>query len=324
MKSNFSPEIDTPASESPEFRTARLHDARWGVFNHYLGYDCGNAAEWNAKVNRLDVEKVADQLERCGARFYFFTVMQGAPFLCAPNATFDRIAGTKPGEACSLRDIPAELAEALAKRGIDLYLYYTGDGPYKDDVIGGRFGFTEPRTIGVTRAFVEKWAAVLEEYAVRYGDAVKGWWIDGCHADYLKYTDELLALYAAAIRKGNRSALVAMNDGVKPYYAKHHSGDDFTCGEFNDFYVIPRTRFIDGAQAFLLAPLGISANGTEWGAWAQGGCKRDGAYMGDFVSLANRNGGVVAVDVKIHPDGSFEPDQFEVLKAIGRRTGTLA
>ena len=308
--------------ETPEARTARLHDARWGVFNHYLGSDCRNAAEWNAKVDGLDVEKVADQLERCGARFYFFTVMQGRPFLCAPNATFDRIAGTRPGEACSLRDVPAELAAALAKRGIDLYLYYTGDGPYKDDAIGGRFGFTEPRNVGVTRPFVEKWAAVLEEYAVRYGDAVKGWWIDGCYADYLKYTDDLLSLYADAIRKGNPRALVAMNDGVKPYYAKYYSGEDFTCGEFADFYVIPRTRFIDGAQAFLLAPLGLACG--EQDGWAHGGCKRDAAYMGDFVSLVNRNGGVVAVDVKIHPDGSFDPEQFEVLKAIGRRIGTLA
>ena len=317
MKPTTSTELETP-----EARTARLHDARWGVFNHYLGSDCANAVEWNAKVDGLDVEKVADQLERCGARFYFFTVMQGRPFLCAPNATFDRIAGTRPGEACSLRDVPAELAAALAKRGIDLYLYYTGDGPYKDDAIGGRFGFTEPRNVGVTRPFVEKWAAVLEEYAVRYGNAVKGWWIDGCYADYLKYTDDLLALYADAIRKGNPRALVAMNDGVKPYYAKYYSGEDFTCGEFTDFYVIPRTRFIDGAQAFLLAPLGLACG--EQDGWARGGCKRDAAYMGDFVSLVNRNGGVVAVDVKIHPDGSFDPEQFEVLKAIGRRTGTLA
>ena len=35
--------------------------------------------------------------------------------------------------------------------------------------------------------FIEKWASVLEEYAVRYGDKVKGWWIDGCY-DYFGYT----------------------------------------------------------------------------------------------------------------------------------------
>ena len=81
----------------------------------------------------------------------------------------------------------------------------------------------------MTRPFVEKWASVLEEYAVRYGENVKGWWIDGCYAGFLKYNDDLLALYANAIWKGNPKALVAMNNGVRPYFAKHYSGDDFTC-----------------------------------------------------------------------------------------------
>ena len=91
-----------------EMRTQRLHDAKWGVFNHFLAWGCDNAVQWNAKVDGLDVEKVATQLESCGAKFYFFTLMQGRQFLCAPNATFDRIAGVGPGEACSRRDLPAE------------------------------------------------------------------------------------------------------------------------------------------------------------------------------------------------------------------------
>lgn len=312
-----------PDASTPESRTARLHDAKWGVFNHFLAWNCSTSEDWNRRVDGLDVEKVADQLARCGAKFYFFTVMQGRAFLCAPNATFDRIAGTRPGEACSRRDLPAELAAALGKRGIDLYLYYTGDGPYQDEKTGSRFGFTEPRTRGVTRPFVEKWAAVLEEYAVRYGERVKGWWIDGCYADRFRYTDELLCLYADAVRRGNPKALVAMNDGVKPVLAKHCSRDTFTCGEFNDFVTLPGGRFVDGAQAFALIPLGVSRDGTPWGSWAQKGCKRSADYVADYVHLFNRGGGAVAIDVLIHPDGSFEPDQMAVLEAVGRRTGTL-
>ncbi len=61
-----------------------------------------------------------------------------------------------------------------------------------------------------------KYASVLEEYAMRYGENVKGWWIDGCYA-----------------------------------------------------------------------------------------------------------GGVVALDIKVYNDGSFDPAQLEALKVVGRRTGTL-
>ena len=41
---------------------------------------------------------------------------------------------------------------------------------------------------GFTIEFFEKFSKVLEEYAVRYGDKVKGWWIDSCY-DYFNVTD---------------------------------------------------------------------------------------------------------------------------------------
>ena len=303
-------------------RTQRLHDAKWGVFNHFLGHGIKTADEWNAKVAAYDVRKVADQLEACGAKFYFLTLMQGRRWTCAPNATYDRIAGTKPGEACATRDLPMELSGALQKRGIDLYLYYTGDGPYMDKEIGPRFGFTEPRFLGVTGPFVEKWASVLEEYAVRYGDRVRGWWIDGCYAGYLRYTEELLEPYAKAVRKGNPDAAIALNNGVEDHYARYSRHADFTAGEFNDFYCVPSGRFVGGAQAFALIPLGAwGADGSP--AWGCGGCKRGADYVADYVKLVNANGGVVAIDVRVGDDGSWLPEQMEVLKAVGRITGTL-
>ena len=303
-------------------RTQRLHDSKWGVFNHFLGHGVKSAQEWAAMVNAYDVKKVADQLEACGAKFYFITLMQGRRWMCAPNATYDRIAGTRPGEACAERDLPMELAEELNKRGIDLYLYYTGDGPYIDEEIGPRFGLTEPRFIGVTRPFVEKWASVLEEFAVRYGDRVKGWWIDGCYANFLSYTEDLLGLYRAALLKGNPDAIVAMNNGVKGYYTRYTKHADFTSGEFNDFYCVPKERFIEGAQAFALIPLGAWGPGRS-PSWCGAGTKRSADYVADYVKMVNENGGVVAIDVAVGKDGSWRPEQMEVLKAVGHATGTL-
>ena len=304
-------------------RTQRLYEAKWGVFNHFLGHGCKTAAEWNAKVERLDVRRIADQLEACGARFYFFTVMQGRRWMCAPSRTFDEIAGTKPGEACSVRDLPLELAAELGKRGIDLYLYFTGDGPYLDPEIGPRFSLPEKATVfcQITEPFVRKWATVLAELAARYGSAVKGWWFDGCYDDIRGYTPELLGLYAEAARAGNPDALVAMNNGVFPAHTKYWPEEDFTAGEFNDFFCVPERRFIDGAQAFQLAPLGLR-DGEQAG-WGRSGCKRSADYMARFVPLVNENGGVVCIDVRVNPDGSWDPDQMAVLKAVGKATETL-
>lgn len=305
--------------------TDRIHDSRWGIFNHYLWgnkFEISGAASWDDCVKGIDVKRLAEDIRDSGAHFYFITLMQGFKYMIAPNRTFDEIGGTAPGDACASRDVIAELADELAKYNIDLYLYFTGDGPHKDEKAGPRFGCTEPAANGVTRDFVEKWAAVLEEYAVRYKDAVKGWWMDGCY-DFFKYDDELLSIYHRAIKKGNPNAVAGYNNGVKPYYAKHFSGEEITCGEFNDFYVIPRERFIDrekngGAQAFMLAPLGAAPDGIEWNAWGQKGSKHDGKYMRDFVSCANTNGGVVTIDVWVSPTGRLDPEQMRVLREIDR------
>jgi len=306
-------------------RTQRLYESKWGVFNHFISGDRGikTAEAWNAAVDRIDVERVADQVKDCGAGFYFLTIEQCTRFLCAPNATFDRLAGTKPGEACSRRDLPREMAEAMKRRGIDFYLYFTGDGPANDREIAPRFGCDRLAETGVTPDFVAKWASVLEEYACRYGRDVKGWWFDGMYRKQYRYTDALMEPFHRAVLKGNPEALVGMNNGVQACnYDVNYVREDFTAGEFNDFRVIPRSRFVGTAQAFTLIPLGKAEK--EWNSWSRRGCKRDAAFVADYVSLVNRAGGVVAIDVYLNDDGSFEPDQLEVLRAVGRKTGTLA
>lgn len=305
--------------------TDRFYSRRWGVFNHYLsgvqnGSGIANTAglvtDWNECTRALDVKRLADNLEAVGAGYYFFTLMQGNEFMAAPNSVFDEIAGTTGNSPCSERDLPLEIGIELKKRGIDFYLYYTGDGPYKNPEFGNKFGFVEPRK-DVSMPFVERWASVLAEYAARYGDLVSGWWIDGCYRSAFGYNDALLRPYYDACKAGNSNALVALNDGVYEGKAvKNFVGEDFVCGEFNDFTYIPPARFIEGAQAHILAPLGLSSDGSPWNAWAKPGVKRDGSYMRDYVNRVHLAGGVTTIDVILYRDGSFDPTQLNVLKAI--------
>lgn len=303
--------------------TDRILSRRWGVFNHFLYGNPGGGLpdgpdkfNWNEQVKALDVKRIARDLHEVGAGWYFITVMQGRKFMLAPNATFDAIAGTKPGEACAERDVIMELADELAKYDIDLYLYYTGDGPYRDEEIGEKFGFTEPRG-QVSAEFVEKWAAVLEEYAVRYGSKVKGWWLDGMYGEFFGYTDELMEPYYRAVKKGNPDALVAFNNGVKPECRKWFRDEEITAGEFNEFRYVPPARFIDGAQAFMLIPLGVSADPTNpYGRWRRPGARVDHAYLKDYVRRVNEIGGVVTIDIYIGPDGSWDPAQKETIRGL--------
>lgn len=303
----------------------RFYNKKWGVFNHFLYViqnnpkypnSYGKQTDWNTLVNEFDTETLAKNLHEMGAGYYVITVMQGTKYMLAPNNAFDKIAGTKPGEACSTRDLIEDLYQSLSKYDIDLFLYFTGDGPYKSVEEGKKFGFTEPREVGVTKPFVEKWASVLEEYALRYGNKIKGWWIDGCYKEYFKYTDELLGIYYKACKKGNPNALVSLNNGVGEAIGLGFSFEDFLCGEQNDFTVLPTQRFYNAAQAHILAPLGVGE--CEIGGWGIFGVKRDAEYLTDYIKKVNQAGGVLTIDVGVYRDGKFDEEQMEVLKTVGK------
>ena len=191
----------------------RLASQKWGIFTHYLSriQNIDKRTSWNECVNEFDVKKFAKTLDEIKAGYVIFTIMQGSAELCAPNKTFELISGYLPGEACSERDLILELADELEKYGIDLMLYYTGDGPYKDKKAGNAFEYTHEGYDCVNADFVKKWAAVLEEYATRYKEKIKGWWIDGCYTA-LGYNDELLKIYKDAVLKVNPDAVVSFNN----------------------------------------------------------------------------------------------------------------
>jgi hypothetical protein len=305
----------------------RFYSRKWGVFNHFLYVlqnnpelknSYGKQTDWDTLVNEFDTETLAKNLHEMGAWYYVITVMQGTKYMIAPNKTFDKIAGTKPGEACSTRDLVEDLYNSLSKYDIDLFLYFTGDGPYKNVEEGKRFGFIEPRVeTGVTKPFVEKWASVLEEYALRYGDKVKGWWIDGCYKEAFRYTDELLEIYYKACKKGNPNALVSLNNGVgEGDIIAGFTFEDFLCGEQNDFTVIPKQRFYGKAQAHILAPLGVGE--YEIGGWGVFGVKREKEYLLDYVRKVNAAGGVVSIDIGVYRDGKFDEEQKEVIGYVGK------
>ena len=206
-------------------RARWMKQKKWGVMTHYLSSLCASGVKsrfqpkvsWNECVNSFDVKAFAKTLADVGAGYLFFTIMQGHQYMCAPNATFDRITGYKPGEACSERDLIMELSDELSRYDIDLVLYFTADGAYKDEKAGNAFGYFDREKEVVTEEFVTKWASVLEEYAVRYGKRVKGWWIDGCY-NYFGFDDAkkdiLLTPFKDATLKGNPGAVIAFNGGV--------------------------------------------------------------------------------------------------------------
>lgn len=313
-------------------KTDWFHNQKWGVFSHYLaifengGTESGllhskgkGETDWDACVNDFNVDTYASLVNEMNAGYVIFTVMQGTRFLCAPNDTFNQITGYKTGEACSTRDLIAELADALDAYGIPLMLYYTGDGPYLDHDAGRAFGLWDRTNQKVSEAFVLKWASVAREYSLRYGPKVKGWWIDGCYRDLLGYGDDKLKILGDAVRAGNPNTLVAFNNGLG-FHSQYSIHEDFTAGEENDFSVFPDSRFAGASQWHVLSFLGIPSQFFSWGspAWNSPGSKYRTRQLIDYVQKVNMHGGVVTIDVCTFRDGTVDFGQFEILKCLGQ------
>ena len=296
--------------------------AGFGVFVHYLNelqnnantiQSLGRSTTWDECVRAFDAERFATAVAETGAGYVIFTTHQRTRFLIAPNATFDRITGYRPGEACATRDLVEDLYQALHKRNIPLMLYWTGTGPSSDAKANAAMGWQTP----IPEAWIEKWAAITEEYALRYGEKVAGWWVDGCYAKHgnLGYNDAKLAPLARAFKAGNPKRIIALNPGVElSAYSRH---DDFTAGEQNAFLERPESRWLDGKQWHVLSYLGPERSDNYLSAgWCEPVTKYGKLELADYVRAVNQKGGVVSIDVLLYRDGGLDRSQLEVLKAI--------
>ncbi len=303
--------------------------AGYGVFVHYLNeiqnsgntiQSLGRSTSWDQCVREFDVERFANAMSEAGAGYVIFTTHQRTRFLIAPNATFDRITGYKPGEACATRDLIEELYQALHKRNIPLMLYWTGNGPSSDAKANAAMGWQTP----ISKEWLLKWAAITEEYALRYGDKVAGWWVDGCYFKHgnLRYDDEKLGILARALKAGNPQRIIGLNPGVElTAYSRH---EDFTAGEQNRFHAQPSGRWLNGEQWHILSYLGADRPGNYLSAgWCEPGVLYPKQELAEYIFAVNRVGGVVSIDVLLYRDGGLDRSQLEVLKSLRPALATM-
>ena len=312
-----------------------FHDARWGVFTHYLGAppssDGGaelTAEMWNALVDAFDVPGLVEQLVAVGTRYYFITIGQNSGHYCSPNATYDSIVGIEPSK-CSRRDLVAELAAALEPHGIRLLVYLPAGAPAADPVARRRLQWSWGReggwqlpdepVGGRLAEFQRSWEAIVREWSERWGRRVHGWWIDGCYfADemYRHEEEPNFASFAAALKAGNPDSIVAFNPGVKTPVVCHTEHEDYTAGEIAEALPTCPGRWVERAgrraQYHILSYLGTT--------WCGGERPRfpDELVVAYTRYVASR-GGAVTWDVPIQPNGLIpQPfvDQLAALRAL--------
>lgn len=301
-----------------------LRDAKWGVFIHFLAgvfMPKASAEDWNRCVDAFDVDGLAEQLGRCGARYLFLTLGQDTGHYCAPNAAYDRFVGVNPSK-CSRRDLVIDLHDALEPHGIRLLAYHPSGAPGDDPVAVERLKWRkfDYGTPGERLAqFQAMWEEVIRDWSVRWGTKCSGWWFDGCYfadAMYRHSDPPNFASFAAAAKAGNPESIIAFNPGVKVPVISLTEHEDYTAGEISDAFPAYETynhrpgRWVDGAQYHILSYLG--------GRWGYDDPRFPDEFVVGYTKHVNSHEGVVTWEVPIQANGLIREPFVRQLEALGK------
>lgn len=290
------------ARKAYEQKVDWFHQARYGIFFHFLSGGKWTPEEWDKWVEAVDVEKVADQAKELGVGYVIITLGQNQIYSCAPNPLIDELWKTAPGQYTSKRDLPMDLADALEKRGIPMMLYVAADSQYK---------MPRPAFLKDSDRF-DNWIKVCQWYSDHYGTKSKGWWVDGLE----EHTKDYRVNICNALKHGNPDALVGSG---------HYEISDFVHGHcrpewgrqitvVKPFYGRWDADF--GIQWHVLLHVGYS--------WGRAGCHMGPERLVKYAVDVVRGGGIITFDLGTFSEGGFDGMPKEMpdgLKADGSRIG---
>ena len=306
----------------PEIKAQRaqwMQEARWGVMNHYLadwiarseGYEM-TVTKWNELVSRFDVEGLAGQLQSVGAEYYIISIGQNSGYYLAPNPVYDKLTGISPSK-CSSRDLVADLSKALHKRGIRLIVYLPSGAPGQDREAVKALEWTNGPYPNV--AFQQKWEQIISYWSGRWGNAIDGWWFDGCYWPNIMYRGATpnFESFAAAARAGNPDNVVGFNPGVVYRSISVTPHEDYIAGEIDhpDRMSVKRVfeGKVDGAQLHILSYIGEK--------WGMGAPRFTTGRIIGWSRQVIREKGAITWDVPVQPNGLMSDAFMEQLKEIG-------
>ena len=306
-----------------------FRDCGWGVFCHYLTGNETTVENWNRQVNSFNTERLADQLESVGARYFFITVGQNSGHYCSPNKAYDAYVGISPSK-CSERDLVSDLADSVAKRGIRLITYLPSGAPAADPIARQRLkwkwgyeidwpgGWGGKRTGDRLVEFQKMWEEIIREWSKRWGKKVSGWWLDGCY-----FADEMyrhpdppnFRSFSEALKAGNPESIVAYNGGVFVDMKERDISsltefEDYTAGEVARAFPVCAGRWVNGAQYQILSYLGEN--------WGRAPLRFVDEFVIGYTKDVMSKGGVVTWDVPITKDGAIEQEFLTQLRTLSK------
>ena len=313
-----------------------LLSGNYGLSHHFLrsmiDAAAANQAEkiqsgetWESVLSTFDVPAYVQDVRDSGASWVLLTMGQNDGYMLGPNDAYDAIAGLQSGQRTPrTRDLPMEIADALAPYGIKTILYLPGNPPNSahktgtDCAITLAFGYSCGSNDAPSLATMTKWLSVFREYSEHYGTKVAGWWLDGMYSgqqtawsDFTKPIN--YATIAATLKAGNPNRIISFNAGLGTVAFGHQSSyEDYTAGESSGMGALPPNgRWADasvGQQWFAWTYLGST--------WGRGATSRNTDTLTTWVDSATDLGGAINLDTKVNRFGRLDPAQLGQLRQV--------
>jgi autotransporter-associated beta strand protein len=249
-------------------------------------------------MTNFNLARFADQCADMGVTFVCCGIGQNSGSYNGPNPVYENIAGYPVGSKCDPADIPAQFLQELAPRGMRMFLYIPSNPPESD--AQARNHFLWPGTGYVTPSLATQnlWTLALQGWSDHYGPALAGWWFDGA---YSTGAYDFANLYGPRVKSGNANRMVCFNNG--PGVRRVSTVETMTAGEMNSMHLLPRSRWVGGAQWFTYTYAGDSWNLPISGHYSQ-------QFLTDYLGGLRERGGVMMLNVKVDDFGNVDPATY--------------
>lgn len=319
-------------SESTDFMAGK-----YGIFLHYLAsMQLGGSAplsSWNELVNSFDTDAFAKSADDVGASWVCITLTQSDGLYCIPMPELENMIG---GSKLSTdRDLVLDLYNSLEPYGIKLMLYWIPGATTANTAVAKALG-AERRVSGelaggqsnsdymLNWTVVKNQSSLMSAVSERYGEKISGWWIDGCY-DSTGFNERVAEQEAAALKSGNKNAVVAFNNGTKAGDCRFEF-EDYSAGEICHPNSIAETDIFDYSAEGRWTELGYQKHfltflGSNWGT---GGTiyETEKLVKHCYENILSK-GAALTLDVRVSGDGTIEADQYAQLARLNEYVSSM-
>ena len=290
--------------------------AGYGIWFHLLDLTTprhGPSKSYPDAVNDLDVEALASLMEETGAGYVIFNTNHGHPTCPAPIQSWEEL---HPGWT-TRRDLIADLAGALNKRGIKLLLYMNCPG--LGDLVQLPRGAVDSPTYSEEK-YAEILVKVFTEIGLRYKDKVAGYWLDSWFQTDESYPNLPFDKLFDAIKAGYPQRLVAYNYWAFPIETQWQ---DYWSGEMTDLPLKRfKSRYIQrGAGKGLQSHSAIKLD-APWFHTSPDTAMEPPLYtaeqLTEYIRTCMEDQTVVSIGVGIFQDGTIGEASRQVLRELRR------